>query len=285
MNIDSIQRAVDYIEHNLHTEIKLAAIAQAAGYSMYHFDKLFKYAVGDSVIEYVRKRRLTEAARDLVATSDRIIDIAVKYGFGSQQAFTLAFKANFNLPPAQYRRNKKQLSFYTRKVLTRDSVKHLSRGISKEPLILAKSAFHATGLEYYGASNHGEIPALWRDFLSRLPEIPNRRDSHCTMGICGFVRDYDPVQSEFSYLACTEVADLDHIPPGLLGRTIPGGKYAVFTHRGDADLLEETYRYIYGIFFPRSDLKLAEKADFEVYGRRYSPGRGDSEIDIYIPVE
>lgn len=283
MNLLSIQVAIEYIELNLQNDIRLASIAKAAGYSMYHFDKLFKYTVGDSVIEYLRKRRLTMAARDLLSTKDRVIDIAVKYGFNSQQAFSLAFRTQFTLPPGQYRKLGKHLVFYEKKMLTPEVIEHWQRGVSREPRIVTKTAFNVIGLEYFGANNHGEIPRLWADFSARIGEVPGRVNPDITMGICDFVPDYDPVQSKFSYLACAQVRSLDVIPPQMAGKAFPSCKYAVFTHRGKSDSLEETYRYIYGSYIPKSKLVLAEKADYELYDQRF--GAGESEIDIYIPIQ
>ncbi len=76
MYLDSIQVAVDYIERNLSNTLRLSEIAEIAGYSMYHFDRVFKYTIGESIIEYVRKRRLTEASSELIQTENRMIDIA-----------------------------------------------------------------------------------------------------------------------------------------------------------------------------------------------------------------
>lgn len=283
-NYLSIQLAVDFIEEHLLEVFSLLDVARTTGYSMYHFDKLFKYTVGDSCMEYVRKRRLTEAARELLSTRERIIDLALKYGFGSQQAFTLAFCTNFKIPPGKYRRRGKQLAFFERRVLTQEYLDHLQVSVTREPQIIFKDCFSVVGLELFGSNSNGDIPALWERFMAALPQVCCRVDSGTTLGICDFVPDYDPVKSEFSYLACVQVSDFRDLPPGMVGREIPPSRYAVFTHRGDVEKLEETYRYIYGVYFPKSQLMLAETADFEVYDQRFQPGREESELDIYIPI-
>ncbi len=74
-------------------------MASHSAVSMYHFHRIFQRYVGMSVTDYVRKRRLTHAAQDLVSTERAVINIAVQYGFSSQEAFTRAFKRMFQLPP------------------------------------------------------------------------------------------------------------------------------------------------------------------------------------------
>jgi len=78
MEFSNLILAINYIEDNLKTNIQLSDIAKVAGYSKFHIDRLFRYAVGESLIEYVRKRKLTEASLKLLNTKARIIDIAIE---------------------------------------------------------------------------------------------------------------------------------------------------------------------------------------------------------------
>jgi len=80
------------------------------------------------VIEYVRKRKLTEAANLLISTKTKIIDIAIKYGFNSQQAFSLAFKKFYGKTPGEYRKKKHNLVLLGQKRLTLDNTVHLQEG-------------------------------------------------------------------------------------------------------------------------------------------------------------
>lgn len=79
-------------------------IAEQAGFSKFHFHRIFRTAVGMSITEYVRMRRLANASTALLYTNKRILDIAFYYHFESQEAFTRAFKKYYHLPPGQYRR-------------------------------------------------------------------------------------------------------------------------------------------------------------------------------------
>ena len=98
-----LKGAIDYIEKHIEEELTLEEVASYSVMSMYHFHRVFQSNLGMSVTDYIRKRRLTHAAQALVMTDRSVLDIAVQYGFSSQEAFTRSFKQMFQLPPKRYR--------------------------------------------------------------------------------------------------------------------------------------------------------------------------------------
>lgn len=107
MNYEAcIKKSIEYIEDNLNKKIELEELAEKAFLSKYHFHRVFHGIIGEPVAEYIRKRRLTEAAKELTCSDERIIDIALKYQFGSQETFTKAFKKLYGIPPREFRRNR-----------------------------------------------------------------------------------------------------------------------------------------------------------------------------------
>lgn len=105
-----IKKAMNYIENNLNKEIRMEEIADSAGFSKYHFQRVFKRETGLNLYEYIQKRRLAEASSLLRNTNIRILDIAVYLCFESQEVFTRAFKKVYGLPPGQYRKALKNLT-------------------------------------------------------------------------------------------------------------------------------------------------------------------------------
>lgn len=95
--------AVKHIEEHLSENLTLAAVAGASNYSKYHLHRRFSKEAGMTMGDYICRRRLTEAAKMLVFTDWPVLDIAVMVGFGSQQAFSAAFKRMFKKTPSQYR--------------------------------------------------------------------------------------------------------------------------------------------------------------------------------------
>lgn len=91
--------ALAYLEENLDGEIDLSVAAQKACCSVYHFQRIFSYMAEVPLSEYIRKRRLSCAAFDLQNTGDKVIDIALKYGYDSPTAFTRAFQSLHGIAP------------------------------------------------------------------------------------------------------------------------------------------------------------------------------------------
>jgi len=103
-----IQNSIDYIEKNLCNNLKLDEIAKQSHFSEFHFHRLFRKAVGTPVMEYVRKRRLSEAAIELTETDEKITNIALKYQFSSEESFSRAFKKLYGTSPRDYRNAKRE---------------------------------------------------------------------------------------------------------------------------------------------------------------------------------
>lgn len=106
---------VAYIEDHLTAPLTLADLAQRAAFSPYHYHRLFLAVVGESVMDYIRQRRLTRAAFDLVdQPGRRVLDIAIEYQFNSQEVFTRAFRKAYGVSPGEYRRRRTFLPLLNR---------------------------------------------------------------------------------------------------------------------------------------------------------------------------
>lgn len=100
----SVQKMIDIIEEHLTSTITLEMIAEKLNYSPYYCTRQFHQFVGVSLRNYIRLRKVSAAALDLRDTNDRILDIAFKYGFSSQEAFSRSFRKEYGLSPFQYRK-------------------------------------------------------------------------------------------------------------------------------------------------------------------------------------
>jgi AraC family transcriptional regulator len=106
MNYDAcIKKSIEYIEDNLNKKIELEELANKVFISKYHFHRKFHSVVGEPVAEYIRRKRLMQAAKDLLCTDEKIVDIALKYQFSSQETFTKAFKKHYGMPPREFRKS------------------------------------------------------------------------------------------------------------------------------------------------------------------------------------
>lgn len=108
-NIEIVQQMIDWMEANFENGPSLPALSQAVGYSPWYCSCMFHDVTGMTLKSYMTKRRLSRITEEIRDTNDRILDIAVKYGFSSQEALTRVFKAEFGCTPAAYRRSNRPI--------------------------------------------------------------------------------------------------------------------------------------------------------------------------------
>lgn len=104
MNHDVISELVAWIETQLSTKLTIDKVASRSGYSKWHLQRTYLKSTGMTLGEYIRRRQLSCAAAELRLTRSGVIDVAMKYGFSSQQTFTRSFREFFGQPPGRYRR-------------------------------------------------------------------------------------------------------------------------------------------------------------------------------------
>ncbi|MBL6991135.1 MAG: AraC family transcriptional regulator [Bacteriovoracaceae bacterium] len=276
-------KAINFIEQKINEPITTHDVAKAAGYSVYHFSRTFLIVVGQTIKEYIRKRRLTIAAGKLLSAAEvRIIDLAFDCQFESQEAFTRAFKKMFQATPGEYRKFTDPMQFLFQERFSIDNLNHLKWGVTMEPVIKQKDEFLVVGMEEeYTHKTSCNIPQLWDQFVPLIDKIPNRKGQHY-FGVCeGNPKDIN--DENFMYMACVEVDNLDEVPQGLIEKVIPKSEYAVFTHKGSLDKLGETTNYIWGSWLPKCGYKYGA-IDFELYDERFNPETMDGELDIWVPI-
>lgn len=293
-HLTRVQRALDYIEEHLCDELNVETIAREGAFSTWHFQRVFSAMVGESVMGYVRRRRLASAMIELVTTRRRIVEIAWDHCFESQESFTRAFKSTFGITPGNCRRHGAgSILIASRPKITREHLNRMYGGMNMQPVIksLAEKKVVGMGAPFISIlspdrNNFIVIPQLWDRFVNRIEEI-NGRVGRDTFGLCSDLpseveRSHD---AEFFYMACAEVESLDDIPDGMIGRVVPAATFAVFTHVGPLDRLGRTMDYIYGSWLPDSGYERpADVPDLELYDERFDPSSEQSEMDIYVPI-
>lgn len=289
-NRDFVQKAICFIELNLDKDISVLQIAEHVGFSEFHFRRIFCAATKETVSDYVRKRRLIEAARLLLQSDKSIADLAYQCHFESQEAFTRAFKKMFGITPGKVRKEF-DFSSVLKKVdlsIPREVIAGIYSGERlMEPKIVELAEQKTVGLGgAFQPKSVGTINNLWNQFLPRTGEIKNSRKG-IALGIC--CRKHPSIEKpddgSIVYIAALPVENVEHIPAGMVETTLAAGKYAVFTHKGPLRNLPQTCDFIWGEWASSGKLKLRDAPDFELYDERFDSEKLDGEIDIYIPVE
>ncbi len=278
---NQIDKAIAYIELHLRENLALEDIAEVANYSPWHFHRLFYASTGVTVGEYIRKRRLSEASRELVHTSKPIVQIAKSYQFDSQAAFTRSFKTYCGCTPGKLRAKIRSLTCFEPMIKTTSRGKYM-----QSPKIITKDTFRVLGVLCRSTMNDNTIPALWDKFHQICGDIPGVIQPGAALGICYADEDVEMTpDTPFNYLAGMEVSMDTPVPAGMVDKVVPAAEYAVFEHIGSLDTLHDTYSSIYGEWLPASNYERFGDIDFELYDERFRYGEAESVMEIWVPVK
>lgn len=285
-NLQEIGCVIDYIEeHLLEDRLELGQIAEAAGYSKYHLHRMFTAVVGVPIHQYIRRRRLTEAARSLKNTERPILDIALCSGYETQRSFSAAFKALYRRSPQWYRKHGAFMPVQLKyDIMNRGT---LRGGWILQIEIIKENTLTLVGYERSTRKGFSVIGTCWRQLHSNKAKIQNRKDSQFLLGINDYsLFEKNDEQPVFRYIAAAQVSSVDQIPRGMQVFSLPASRYVVFTFRGkNEDSLQPVVEYIYGQWFPEAECHLNENNmyDFAKYGEDVDEA-GESEIQFWVPI-
>lgn len=279
--LHSLEKAINYIENNLYDDIDLSSIAKEAGYSLYHFHRIFKRTVGDSLKDYIRKRRITEAAKELVYTNIPIVEIGIKYGYESRAAFSRAFEKVYGRNPSEVRNNKllysireaMNLNYMLFKYkLMKEGLAPLYKSLPERYVVGKKTKVKADG------GNLQDIPLLWHKWNSEKEDekIIERKYRDECMGICIF-SDGD----DFEYMLGYEVNSTNYVPENMEIYRLEPSSYAIFRTLGPiTESVQTTWDYIYSVWLMESEYEHAATHDIEYYYFN----QGELTADLYVPI-
>ena len=269
--INEMQKAIDFIENNLDKDINFEIVAKEVGMSAFYFHRIFSAVIGISPTTYIRNRRLTVAAQEISKNNKSILDIALKYGFESHEAFSRAFKNFHGVVPKMAKTDGNEFKNFSRanlefevntnnilnyRIETRDTIKVL--------------AF----IRQFNIENKDEIPRYWKELKESgtLEKISNNYKKDL-LGIC------IGTQSDFEYkygIGIEQTEDLENNIE-MEKIEIPKSTWVVFKCEGqDEKNINELWSRIYKEFFITSSYKQCMDIDFELYD--------DKNTEIWIPI-
>jgi AraC family transcriptional regulator len=270
-------RALWTIDRNLTAELSLGSVAQNCGVSRYHLAHAFGASTGMSVMEYVRSRRLSEAAVNLAKGASNILDLAMEYGYASHEAFSRAFRARFDMTPEEVR---KKASTDGLAVLT-----PVKADESATPAIAAGRIENLGEMKFVGLSEHvpfaqmQNIAAQWQRFMPRYGEIDDK--AHPIPA--GVSTNLDE-EGNFDYVCAVEVKRFGAVPRGLVKLTVPARTYAVFRHDGHVSEIGGTFHAIWNDWTPPGGHAIADGASIERHIETFDTRTGFGGVEIYVPL-
>lgn len=191
-NIKNVIAAIDYIESHLHEKLDLNTIAEALCYSKYYLHRMFTGTVGLTIQTYAQRRRLTEAAKQLVFSDKPILEIALTAGYESQQSFTDSFRAMYKKTPNQYREEEEFYPLQLRYVLNENPADLEGEACWRQKIAYATEADVPEWMELVRLVIDGFPHLDEEQYLEQLREyIRNRRalilkDADTAAGIMAF---------------------------------------------------------------------------------------------------
>ncbi|WP_437615974.1 helix-turn-helix domain-containing protein [Erwinia sp. V71] len=285
MNHDVIPELVAWIETQLGTRLTIDEVASRSGYSKWHLQRTYLKSTGMSLGEYIRRRQLSCAAAELRLTRSGVIDVAMKYGFSSQQTFTRAFRAYFGQPPGRYRRlsewdcsqlfppyNKTIYPVGTPEVVSMPC-RVLSGTVNKFSCALGKLGLFNMDVRY----------RFFRRYLRENHFLP-----HQAWGVTDFHSNPDtPGIIDIRYITATEEGNGAFNGKEEMKIIIPAGSYLQFHYNGRSDGFQGFILDVNRIHLPRLGVVRRKGADLELFSfaernKRYLES-GFMHCSYYVP--
>ncbi len=280
--METIDKAIGYIESHLTEDLKAEDVAASVHISPFYFLKGFSMLCGYSVSEYIRSRRLALAGHDLLCGEEKILEIALKYGYDSPDSFTKAFTRFHGVTPAMARKEEVMLkSFAPLKIKL-----SLEGGYLMEYKIIKKEAFDVMGAsKKFGYENaKSEIPKFWKQHF----EAGNGK---FVCGTYGINIDENMGGKEFEYLIADLYQPEKEVPQGFVIKTIPAFTWAVFPCKGPMPAsMQQVNKKIFSEWLPLcKEYEFAAGYCVELYEdpMKYPKGTEDENYysEIWIPVK
>ncbi len=276
--IERLNSAINYIEEHLKKDIDYDGLARIACCSTYHFQRMFSYMAGVPLSEYIRRRRMSLAAADIQGGEEKIIEIALKYGYDSPTAFNRAFQNIHGIAPSQARTEGVSLKAYppiSFKITIKGEAEMNYR-------IEKKDAFKIIGiskpLHQDIEENFAIVPQMWQEAAANgtIPKLAALMNIQ-PMGILGVSACNELMQWKYYIAAASTLS----APEGLEEYTVPAATWAIFSGEGQFLSIQELEKRIVTEWLPTSGYEYGNAPDIEVY---LSPEPENAKYEIWIPV-
>ncbi len=261
---ERIKSVLVYIEANVHRSITLEELAEVACFSPYHFHRIFRSWVGESLAVYLRRLRVEHAATALRYSDKRVFDIALDAGFSSPESFAKAFRKRFDLSPQQYRD-----TFHIEKVeieLTLEMVRHRVFYERENTMIDVKIVKQATrkiaAIRHVGP--YDQVGPIWQSLCEWAGPKGLLKESTQYIGLSyddPNVCDDNTIRYDASI-----TLDQDVISEGeVTVKEIEAGDFATIVHVGPFDTMKDTYNEFFVGWLPDSGREVKNGAVLEIY--------------------
>ncbi|MGW0825108.1 AraC family transcriptional regulator [Streptomyces sp. NPDC002845] len=283
--LERLNEVMEHIECDLDRSVDVAGLARVAATSEYHLRRMFSALAGMPLSEYIRRRRLTVAGAEVLAGRESLLEIAVRYGYGSGEAFARAFRAMHGVGPGEARRTGAALVSQPR-LAFRLTVEGSS---SMRYRVVDRPAFAVVGLKARVPLVHVGPNQAIIDFvrgiepqtLERLEKLSDQEPQ----GIVSVCDDLDPSRAEGTELDYYHgVITSSAAPEGTTALPVPAGTWAVFTTSGPApQAIQYLWRDVFTEWFPSNPYR--SRPGPEILRTHLSADGTEADAELWLPVE
>ena len=287
--IAALNAAIDAVERHLTADpsipVDVASLARASGTTEHHLRRMFASLAGMPLSEYVRRRRMSSAAADLVTGDDDLLDVAVRYGYGSTEAFGRAFRAVHGVGPGDVRRDGGPLRTQPR-IRFHLTVKG---GVPMDTRIVDLPALRLVGHAWRVPLVHQGVNRSIAEHVASIPieetiRLKQLNDTEPT-GVLAVSDDLDPDRAEGSDLTYLHGVATTGRPEGLDTIEMPAGTWAVFRTEGPHPAaLQEAWSATATEWFPSQPWRLRPGPEI-VATLAFDPAAGTATCELWLPVE
>ena len=269
------ERVTAYLHANLENDIGIEELSEVACLSSYHWHRIYTAMSGETVANTLRRLRLQRAADRLANSDMEIAKIAALAQYGSQDAFSRAFKEAYNDSPAAYRQRGSHAAFKAANAKAdaqgfKVSVEHLN-------------AVRCISVPHAGP--YLQVDAAMGQLFGTLAQAELLGPQTQMQAI--FYDDPDLVEeNQLRSAACTPCSDDTEIPSGTKELLRPAGSYAKLEYTGPYADMKDAYRWLYGVWLPQSGYDISDRPGFESYlNSPVDTKPADLRSNIYLPIE
>lgn len=273
----SINKVISYIHSNLDKDLSIEELASISNFSTFHFHRILKAFLGESLWQYVKRMRLETGAKLLIYSDEDINGIAYSVGYETPTAFSTAFKKTFGISPSQFKKTKGAIKM-------KQSKKNKDIKVDLNPVIKTIERQKYIYRSLFGAYQKEKFQIAWTDFVQyaiqnklmgpkMIPFSIHHDDPKIT--------DEDKLQCDI----CIPVNDFKAVGSTGNGELEPA-QYAIFTYKGSYNNLDIVYDNIFHNWLPVSEKELGTHKLFERYlNSPMNTKPEDLVTEIFIPVQ
>lgn len=277
---ERINKVLNYIQNHLTEDINIEILSNIAHFSPYHFHRIFRGMVGETVGQYTKRLRLERAAIDISQTSRRITDIAFEANYETLESFCRAFTNQFKLTPKAYRKER---------IKTIDSkLKIFNTNISKGDIsmldvkIIKMEVKKVIYVRHIGP--YTKCEKAWKTLCEWACPKNLFTPKTQMIGLCYDDPDITP-EEKIRYDACITIDKDIEVAGEIKLQEIPAGNYASVIHTGPYTELKDTYIHLYGKWLPQSGKEIRHAPSMEIYlNDPHTTKPSDLETQILLPI-